>query len=188
MSIPIEGGRLPPLHPGEVLREEFLRPLGLSAYALAKALHVPVNRITAILAGERAISADTALRLARFFGTTPQFWINLQGAHDRELARSEHGALIAAEVRGAAARRMMAFSPPRIIPILAGLRYECAMTAHHRSRTEGHVRKIRDAGRGESEGRKPLGSRIRARFTEIGLNAEVPELRRQPARPATFEK
>jgi addiction module HigA family antidote len=70
----------------------------MSAYALAKALRVPVNRITAILAGERAISADTALRLARFFGTMPEFWINLQGAHDLELARSEHGAEIAAEV------------------------------------------------------------------------------------------
>jgi addiction module HigA family antidote len=115
MSIPIEdvtagrvdlvdisrpgGGRLPPLHPGEVLREEFLEPLGMSAYALAKALRVPVNRITAILAGERAISADTALRLARFFGTTPEFWINLQGAYDLELAQSERGAEIAAEVR-----------------------------------------------------------------------------------------
>jgi addiction module HigA family antidote len=115
MSIPIEdvvaeridfsdilgpgGRRLPPLHPGEVLREEFLAPLGMSAYALAKALHVPVNRITAILAGERAVSADTALRLATFFGTTAEFWINLQGAHDLELARAEHGQAIAAEVR-----------------------------------------------------------------------------------------
>jgi addiction module HigA family antidote len=93
------GGGLPPLHPGEVLKEEFLEPLGMSAYALAKALHVPVNRITAILAGERAISADTALRLARFFGTTAEFWINLQGGHDLALARSQHGAEIAAEVR-----------------------------------------------------------------------------------------
>jgi antitoxin HigA-1 len=115
MSIPIEdvgagrvdfrdierpgGRRLPPLHPGEVLREEFLAPLGMSAYALAKALHVPVNRITAILAGERAVSADTALRLARFFGTTAEFWINLQGAHDLELARSKQGAAIAAKVQ-----------------------------------------------------------------------------------------
>jgi addiction module HigA family antidote len=115
MSIPIEdvaagrvdfgdierahGERLPPLHPGEVLREEFLVPLGMSAYALAKALHVPVNRITAILAGERAVSADTALRLARFFGTTAEFWVNLQSVHDLELARSEHGAAIAAEIR-----------------------------------------------------------------------------------------
>jgi addiction module HigA family antidote len=114
MSIPIEdvasgrvdfadierpGKRLPPLHPGEVLREEFLGPLGMSAYALAKALRVPLTRITAILAGDRAVSADTALRLARFFGTTPEFWINLQGAHDLELARTEHGAEITAEVK-----------------------------------------------------------------------------------------
>jgi addiction module HigA family antidote len=114
MSIPIEdvavdgsiftdvqrpSGRLAPLQPGEVLREEFLEPLGMSAYALAKALHVPVNRITAILAGERAISADAALRLARFFGTTAEFWMRLQGAYDLDLARSEHGAAIAAEVR-----------------------------------------------------------------------------------------
>ena len=93
------GEHLPPLHPGEVLREEFLGPLGLSAYALAKALRVPLNRITAILAGERAISADTALRLARFFGTTAEFWINLQGAYDLEVARIEHGSEIATEVR-----------------------------------------------------------------------------------------
>jgi addiction module HigA family antidote len=91
--------RLLPLHPGEVLREEFLKPLGMSAYALAKALCVPLNRITAILAGERAVSADTALRLARFFGTTPEFWINLQGGYDLEVARVEHGSQIAVEVR-----------------------------------------------------------------------------------------
>ena len=95
---PSETGRLPPLHPGEVLREEFLQPLRMSAYALAKALSVPLNRITAILAGERAISADTALRLGRFFGTTPEFWINLQGAYDLEVTRLEHGDEIAAEV------------------------------------------------------------------------------------------
>jgi antitoxin HigA-1 len=94
-----DGRRLPPLHPGEVLREEFLAPLGMSAYALAKALHVPVNRITAILSGERAVSADTALRLARFFGTTAEFWINLQGGYDLELARSVRGEAIATEVR-----------------------------------------------------------------------------------------
>ena len=77
----------------------------MSVYALARALHVPVNRITAILAGERAISADTALRLARFFGTTPEFWINLHGAHDPEPARSEHGAEIDAEVSERVSRR-----------------------------------------------------------------------------------
>ena len=118
MSIPIEDvtaggvefgdvidpgeGRLPPLHPGEVLREEFLDPLDMSAYALAKALSVPLNRITAILAGGRSVSADTALRLARFFGTTPDFWINLQGAHDLKVARLEHGGEIAAEVESGA--------------------------------------------------------------------------------------
>ncbi len=91
-------GRLPPLHPGEILREEFLDPHAMSAYALAKALNVPVNRITAIMAGERAISADTALRLARFFDTTPEFWINLQGAHDIEVARLQHGSRIDTEV------------------------------------------------------------------------------------------
>jgi antitoxin HigA-1 len=96
--IDARAGRLPPLHPGEVLREEFLDPLGMSAYALAKALCVPLNRITAILAGERAISADTALRLARFFGTTPEFWINLQGLYDLEVTRLERGSEIAAEV------------------------------------------------------------------------------------------
>jgi addiction module HigA family antidote len=71
----------------------------MSAYALAKALRVPLNRITAILAGERGVSADTALRLARFFGTTPEFWINLQGGYDLEVARIEHGSEIVTEVR-----------------------------------------------------------------------------------------
>jgi antitoxin HigA-1 len=93
------GERLPPLHPGEVLREDFLGPLGMSAYALAKALRVPLNRITAILAGERAVSADTALRLARFFGTMAEFWINLQGSYDLGVARVEHGSEIATQVR-----------------------------------------------------------------------------------------
>ncbi len=74
--------RLPPLHPGEVLREEFLDPLSMSAFALAEALCVPADRITAILAGDRAIGPDTALRLGRFFGMTPDFWINLQGDYD----------------------------------------------------------------------------------------------------------
>ena len=66
-----------PVHPGEVLREE-LNELGLSANALSKALGIPVNRVTMILNGQRGVSADTALRLARFFGTTPQLWLNLQ--------------------------------------------------------------------------------------------------------------
>ena len=89
---------LPPVHPGEVLRHDFLTPLGLSAHALALALRVPANRITAILAGTRAVSADTALRLARHFGTSAGFWLNLQKAHELEVARRESGARILAEV------------------------------------------------------------------------------------------
>jgi antitoxin HigA-1 len=69
-------------HPGEVLREEYLLPLGLSARALAKALGVPPNRVTEIMRGERDVTADTAIRLARYFRTDPRFWLNLQAAHD----------------------------------------------------------------------------------------------------------
>ena len=90
-------------HPGEILREEFLKPLKLSANALALALRVPANRITAIVKGERAMTADTALRLARYFGTTAQFWMNAQAAY--ELSKAEHalGAAIAKDVRPRAA-------------------------------------------------------------------------------------
>src|SRR5690606_37718403 len=78
--------RRAPIHPGYILETEFLDELGLSAYALAKALKVPVNRVTAIVKGERAITADTALRLARFFDTTPEFWLNLQTHYDLTVA------------------------------------------------------------------------------------------------------
>lgn len=71
-----------PIHPGYILETEFLDEYGLSAYALAKALRVPTNRITGIIRGERGITADTALRLARYFGTTPEFWLNLQMHYD----------------------------------------------------------------------------------------------------------
>ena len=70
------------IHPGEILREEFLRPLGISAYELAKRLHVPTPRINDIVLERRGISADTAVRLSRFFGTTEQFWLNLQTAYE----------------------------------------------------------------------------------------------------------
>ncbi len=86
-------------HPGEVLREEFMLPLGLSANALSRALDVPPNRITAIMAEERAVTSDTALRLARYFGTTPEFWLNLQQAYDLSSAIADHGAEIADHVR-----------------------------------------------------------------------------------------
>lgn len=70
--------KLPPVHPGEVLLEEFLEPRGLSQYRLAKDISVPPRRINEIVHGKRAVTADTALRLARYFGTTPRFWLNLQ--------------------------------------------------------------------------------------------------------------
>lgn len=73
---------LPPIHPGEILREEFLIPLELTPYALAKHLHVPRTRIERIVAEKIGISADTALRLGKFFDTTPQFWLNMQTSYD----------------------------------------------------------------------------------------------------------
>jgi addiction module HigA family antidote len=77
-------------HPGEVLAEEYLKPLGLSASALAQAISVPSNRITDIVRQRRDVSADTAIRLGRFFDVDPRFWLNLQAAYDLSLAESEH--------------------------------------------------------------------------------------------------
>jgi antitoxin HigA-1 len=79
------------LHPGKVLREEFLKPMKLSAYALAKSIHVPVPRINDIVLERRGITADTALRLARFFRTTEIFWLNLQDAYDISRVKAERG-------------------------------------------------------------------------------------------------
>jgi addiction module HigA family antidote len=90
-------------HPGEILREEYMIPLGLSANALSRAIDVPPNRITSITAEERAVTPDTAIRLARYFGTTPQFWLNLQLAHDLSAALAAHGAEINDRVRPRAA-------------------------------------------------------------------------------------
>jgi addiction module HigA family antidote len=83
--------RVGPIHPGTILEEDFLEPMAISAYALAKAIGVPRNRVTAILHGERAISADTALRLGRYFGMSAEFWLGLQTAYDLETARREIG-------------------------------------------------------------------------------------------------
>jgi antitoxin HigA-1 len=90
-----------PIHPGRILRRE-LTARGMSANRLALALRVPSGRITSILNGKRAISADTALRLARHFGTSAQFWLNLQTRYDLTVAERDHGARIAAEVDHAA--------------------------------------------------------------------------------------
>lgn len=78
--------KLKPVHPGEVLREDFMKPLGLNPHKLALALRVPAPRIHEIVRGRRAVTLDTALRLARYFGTTPQFWLNLQTAYDLDVA------------------------------------------------------------------------------------------------------
>jgi antitoxin HigA-1 len=80
-----------PVHPGEILLEEFLRPLGVSQYHLAKEIGVPARRINEIVHGQRRISADTALRLARFFGTSERFWINLQARYDLEAEKDRLG-------------------------------------------------------------------------------------------------
>ena len=90
-------------HPGEMLREEFLKPLGMSVNALALALRVPSTRIGAIIKGERSVTADTALRLARFFGTSPEFWMSLQAMHDLTKVRLESGTAIERDVRPRAA-------------------------------------------------------------------------------------
>ena len=91
-----------PIHPGELLREDFLAPMGLSSNALAIALRVPVTRITEIVRERRGITADTALRLARYFGTTPDFWMKMQLSYDLALASSQVAVRIQAEVIPAA--------------------------------------------------------------------------------------
>jgi len=90
--------RLPPVHPGEILLEEFLRPLGVSQYRVAKDTSVPPRRINEIVHGKRAITADTALRLARYFGTSERFWMNLQTRYDLEVQKDNLGGRLAREV------------------------------------------------------------------------------------------
>lgn len=90
--------KMRPIHPGEVLREEFLVPLAMSAHALAMELRVPAPRINDIVRERRAITPDTALRLSRYFGTTPQFWMNLQTSYDLKYAEIRVGSKIASEV------------------------------------------------------------------------------------------
>lgn len=83
--------KLAPLHPGEVLREEFMEPLGITAYALAKECHIERPRLERIVREVQGISADTALRLSKYFGTTPEFWMNLQSKYELESAKVEIG-------------------------------------------------------------------------------------------------
>ena len=84
-----------PVHPGEILREEYLGPLHMSVNALAKALHLTAGRVNEIVRGERGVSPETALRLSRYFGTTPEFWLNLQMTYDlRKAAQEEWGHIV----------------------------------------------------------------------------------------------
>jgi len=89
----------PPVHPGEILDEEFLGPLEMTAYQLAKGIRVMPPRVYEIVRGERAVSADTALRLGRYFGTGPEFWLNLQSRYDLEVARDRAGEKIEQEIK-----------------------------------------------------------------------------------------
>lgn len=91
--------KLAPIHPGEVLLAEFLGPMSISQYRLAKDISVPARRINEIVHGNRGISADTALRLARYFGTTDQFWMNLQSRYDLETEKDRLGGRLATEVQ-----------------------------------------------------------------------------------------
>jgi len=90
--------KLSPVHPGDVLLEEFLKPLGLTQYRIAKDVNVPPRRINEIVHGKRAITADTALRLARYFGTSEKFWLNLQARYDLEIEKDRLGDRLKKEV------------------------------------------------------------------------------------------
>ena len=92
-------GRLPPVHPGEVLLEDFMKPLGLSQYRVAKDIGVPTLRISQIVRGQRSITADTALRLARYFGTSASVWLRLQARYDLETAEAKIAKRINREVK-----------------------------------------------------------------------------------------
>ena len=90
---------LPPIHPGEILLEEFLKPLGMSMNRLAEELHVPANRITQVVQGRRSVTGETALRLARYFDNSPEFWLGMQKDYDLQVARDEFETEVAREVR-----------------------------------------------------------------------------------------
>ena len=99
----MNGRDFPPVHPGEILLEEFLKPMGISQYRLAESIRVPARRINEIVLEKRGITADTALRLSRFFGNSAQFWMNLQTRYELELARDLSASSIDQEVRPYAA-------------------------------------------------------------------------------------
>ncbi len=97
--MPKKNNRMPPVHPGEILKEDLMKPLGLTVKGLARELRVPVSRMSEIVNGRRAINADAALRLSRYFGNTPEFWINLQAAYDLRVTIHSSANRIEREVR-----------------------------------------------------------------------------------------
>jgi addiction module HigA family antidote len=110
-----EGTRMPPLHPGEMLREEFMKPLGLSSNALAMELRVPVTRISEIVRERRGITADTALRLARYFNMTAEFWMRLQMDYDLESAADTEESAIREGIRPRATRTVVEATEQRVV-------------------------------------------------------------------------
>lgn len=88
-----------PIHPGEILKEDFLDPMGVSAYRLAKDTHIPQDRVSNIIHGRRGITADTALRFGRFFGVEPQFWLNLQARYDLDIAQDALGERLEQDIK-----------------------------------------------------------------------------------------
>ena len=94
-----KNSRMPPVHPGEILREDLMKPLGLSVTGLARELKIPVNRMREIVNGRRVLNPDAALRLSRYFGNTPEFWINLQAAYDLRVTIHSSASRIEREVR-----------------------------------------------------------------------------------------
>ena len=94
-----KNGRMPPVHPGEILKEDLMKPLGLTVSGLARELKMPVNRLSEIVNGRRALNADAALRLSRYFGNTPEFWINLQTTYDLRVTIHSSASRIEREVR-----------------------------------------------------------------------------------------
>ena len=90
---------MPPVHPGEILKEDLMKPLGLTVIGLARELNVPVSRVSEIVNGRRALNAETALRLSRYFGSTPEFWINLQSAYDLSVTVDSSASRIEREVK-----------------------------------------------------------------------------------------
>lgn len=94
-----KNGQMPPVHPGEILREDIMKPLGLTVSGLARELKIPVNRLSEIVNGRRPLNADAALRLSRYFGSSPEFWVNLQASYDLRVTIHSSARRIEREVR-----------------------------------------------------------------------------------------